>query len=248
MKTCPGQDSRYWKPEDIFEIACGHCGQPVEFFKNDGTRRCIQCGSRVVNPRVSVGCALWCKQAKECLGYDPSLQVNEGNETSLVDQLIRAMKAQFGADQARITHALQVLEYTKEIICLEKADPRTVFTAAILHDIGIQEAERRHGSGAGMYQELEGPPIARRIMNEIGLDAETIEHVCRIVGSHHSAGDIDTLEFRILWDADWLVNLPEVYTDSNTDQLEEIIAQVFRTETGKQLALQKFCMNNRENA
>ena len=240
MGTCPGQDSRFWKPEDIYEIACAHCGYLIEFFKNDGVRLCSQCGNRVVNPRVSVGCALWCKQAKECLGYDPNLQADAHGATSLVDALIAAMKVQFGDDQARISHALKVLEYAKQILCSEKADPRVVYAAAILHDIGIQEAERRHGSAAGKYQELEGPPIARRIMSNASLDAETIEHVCRIVGSHHSAGDIDTPEFSILWDADWLVNIPDVYVNYDNDRLREIIMKVFRTEAGKNIAVRIF--------
>ncbi len=240
MGKCPGQDSRFWKPDDIFEVACGHCGHPVEFFKNDGTRRCPSCGGRVVNPKISIGCALWCKQAKECLGYDPTQPDDECGEMSLVDRLIAGMKAQFGDDQRRITHALKVLEYSREIIRTEQADPRVVFTAAILHDIGIQEAERRHGSAAGKYQEIEGPPIARRIMTDIGLDAETIEHVCRIVGSHHSAGLIDTPEFRIVWDADWLVNIPDDYAGCDNDRLQKIIAKAFRTGAGKEMAFRLF--------
>ena len=240
MGTCPGQDSRYWKPEDIFDIACGSCGHLVEFFKNDGARRCPQCGNRLVNPRISIGCASWCKQAKECLGYDPTEQADECGEMALVDRLIAALKAQFGDDQLRIAHASKVLEYAKEIVRTEGADPRVVFAAAILHDIGIQEAERQHGSAAGKYQEMEGPPIARRIMQDIGVDAETIEHVCRIVGSHHSAGVIDTPEFRILWDADWLVNIPDEYGDWSGDQLRDLVTKVFRTGTAKQMATRLF--------
>lgn len=151
-------------------------------------------------------------------------------------QLIAAMQAEFGDDQRRISHALRVLGYAKEIQQAEGADPRVVIAAAVLHDIGIQEAERKHGSCAGPYQELEGPPIARRIMTALGLDAETIEHVCRIVGSHHSAGVIDTPEFRAVWDADWLVNIPEEFPDKTPDQLAALIAKVFKTATGKQLA------------
>jgi len=240
MGTCPGQDSRFWKPEDIFEIRCGQCGSAVEFFKNDGARRCPQCGNRIVNPKVSIGCAKWCKQAKECLGYDPAQQDAEGGEMALVDQLIAAMKAQFGDDQPRITHALKVLEYAKEIQQTAQADPRVVFAAAVLHDIGIQEAERRHGSAAGAYQEREGPPIARRVMTDLGLDPDTIEHVCRIVGSHHSAGDIDTPEFRVLWDADWLVNIPDLYPDWSVDRLRNIVEKVFKTGAGRQIATRRF--------
>lgn len=26
---CPGQDMRYWKPGDIFDVSCPHCGKRI---------------------------------------------------------------------------------------------------------------------------------------------------------------------------------------------------------------------------
>lgn len=101
-----------------------------------------------------------------------------------------------------------------------------VRVSAILHDIGIPESERKYNSSAGKYQEIEGPPIAKRIMEELSLDESVIGHVCDIIGSHHSAGRIDTPEFRILWDADWLVNIAE----------ERASRSVFKTATGLRIA------------
>ena len=75
---CPGQDTRYLKPDDIFEVNCGQCGYSIEFFKDDASRRCPNCGSRIANPKISVGCAQWCKHAKECLSFNSQiLQLNE---------------------------------------------------------------------------------------------------------------------------------------------------------------------------
>jgi len=150
------------------------------------------------------------------------------------------MKDVFGSDRRRITHALKVWQVAREILAEESGSERVVEAAAILHDIGIQEAERRFGSSAGCYQEIEGPPIARRIMQDLGLDEQTIEHVCRIVGSHHSARDIDTPEFRILWDADWMVNIPDAFAGQSKDKLERIINKVFKTKTGKEKAVNLF--------
>jgi endogenous inhibitor of DNA gyrase (YacG/DUF329 family) len=65
---CPGQDTQYWKPEDIFEAPCPACGNPVEFFKTDASRRCPACGWRFRNPRLDLGCAEWCPHGRECLG------------------------------------------------------------------------------------------------------------------------------------------------------------------------------------
>ncbi len=69
---CPGQDTRFWSPDDICEFPCKSCGAVVEFFKDDVTRHCPGCGRRIVNPRVQLGCAEWCEHAEECLGTTSS--------------------------------------------------------------------------------------------------------------------------------------------------------------------------------
>ncbi len=66
---CPGQDSRYLKPEDVRDHPCPGCGAPVEFFKTDRSRKCPACGVRFRNPGIDLGCAKWCRYAKECIDY-----------------------------------------------------------------------------------------------------------------------------------------------------------------------------------
>lgn len=239
---CPGQDTRFWQPGDIFEVKCGACGTELEFFKDEGQRRCTKCGTRVRNPKLALGCAQWCEHAKECLGFDPKeMQLDdEGEHASLADRLVEHMKMEFGKDQKRITHALRVLEESQKILRSEKANPRVVVAAALLHDIGIQEAERKHGSNVGKYQEIEGPPIAERIMKEIKLDSETIDDVCRIIGCHHSVKGEDSTEFRIVWDADHIVNIIEEEGNRNPDNIKDVIENVFKTEGGKARAGEVF--------
>ena len=91
--VCPGQDTRYWRPGDVFEVKCADCGNEVEFFKDDAFRRCHRCGSRVANPKLSFGCAQWCQHAKECLGYDPkeAAASADSHEEALTDKLVAAM-------------------------------------------------------------------------------------------------------------------------------------------------------------
>ena len=159
---------------------------------------------------------------------------------SLCVRLVVRMKETFGSDRRRIDHALRVLDRAETIHESEGGDPLTVRAAAILHDIGIHEAERKHGSAAGRFQEIEGPPIARAILEEFQLDSDTVDHVCRIVGSHHSAKDIDTREFRIVWDADWLVNIPDEHAGASREKLAKLIACIFKTERGRSLAVELF--------
>lgn len=65
---CPGQDTRYWKPGDIFEIKCPFCNKDIEFFKDDVKRKCDNCGSTIPNPKLDMGCLEWCKFAEQCAG------------------------------------------------------------------------------------------------------------------------------------------------------------------------------------
>lgn len=160
--------------------------------------------------------------------------------TAIADELIPDMKALFGDDRKRIDHALNVLGFADRIRAVEGGDPVVVQTAAILHDIGIHEAERKHGSAASRYQEMEGPAIAEEILCRHGVDEDRIAHVIRIIANHHSARDIDTPEFRVLWDADWLVNFPESFPETPGVDRADRIHQIFRTDTGRQIALSLF--------
>ncbi len=155
-------------------------------------------------------------------------------------KLIESMKNEFGEDRRRIAHALEVLGFAKEILAKEGGDELTVLAAAVLHDIGIHEAERKHGSSSGRWQEIEGPPIARRIMEGLEIDGETIEHVCRIVANHHSAREIDTPEFRVIWDADWLVNIPNECGDFDEEKLRKLVDRIFKTDAGREKAEELF--------
>lgn len=81
--------------------------------------------------------------------------------------------------------------------------------AAVLHDIGIHEAERLYGSAAGRYQETEGPPIALRILQQADCSAPVIDRVCTLIGRHHIYTNVDGPDCRILLEADLLVNIGE---------------------------------------
>ncbi len=231
MFRCPGQDQRFWKPGDIFEVKCPACGRPVEFFKDEPKLKCRKCGQEVANPKIDLGCAEWCQYAEQCLG----IQVGATRE-----KLISEMREVFGIDKIRIDHALAVLDYAEQIQARQGGDPLVVKAAAILHDVGIPESERKHGSSAGKYQEAEGPPIARAVLEKHGVPADIVEHICRIIASHHSAKDIDTVEFRIVWDADRLVNLAEECAEMDRAKLKKIIDKTFKTETGRKKAYEIF--------
>jgi putative nucleotidyltransferase with HDIG domain len=237
MARCPGQDQRFWKPEDIFEADCPECGGLIEFWKDEPKLKCPNCGKLAVNPKLDLGCAEWCQYAKECLGISLSHESN-----ILCNRLIEEMKNIFGKDQKRINHALEVLKYAEQILAEEKADPLVVKAAAILHDIGSHAAEKKHGSAEAKFQEIEGPPVAKKILVKYAIELGLIEHICRIIANHHNPNALNTPEFKIIWDADSLVNLGEKFAQSKPEEekIKELIDSTFKTEKGRQLAIEKF--------
>ncbi len=152
--------------------------------------------------------------------------------------LLEAMEAYFGDDARRIKHARRVTGYAEELLEPEKGDRPVVIGAAVLHDIGIHQAEQKHGSTSGKFQEQEGPPIARGMLSELGFPPEQIEEICQIIAHHHSPGKVNTQNFRILYDADWLVNLNDEYNIQDKQKLGSIIERVFLTESGRAKARQ----------
>ena len=71
MVKCPGQDSRYWSPEDIFEANCPQCTASIEFWKDEVSRKCPHCGQVVQNPKIDLSCAEWCHYGPQCTGTLP---------------------------------------------------------------------------------------------------------------------------------------------------------------------------------
>jgi HD superfamily phosphodiesterase len=142
----------------------------------------------------------------------------------------------FGHDAKRINHALKVLSFAQIIAKSQSFDDTTngiIGYAAILHDIGIKEAESKHQSTDGKYQELEGPPLARQMLSELKISENIIDRVCFIIGNHHSYSKIDGLDFQILVEADFIVN---IFEDAmQADVVESIGKRIFKTDSGKKL-------------
>lgn len=157
-----------------------------------------------------------------------------------LEQVKQAMMAYFGADQRRISHALRVTGFAEVLLCKEPGVRDVVMAAALLHDIGIREAERKFGSSAGNLQEQEGPPVAREMLLSLGFSLPVINEVCQIIASHHSPGEVDTDNFRIIWDADWLVNLGDEFSLTDQEKTRELIQRIFLTETGRSLAQREY--------
>jgi HD superfamily phosphodiesterase len=232
---CPGQDMRFWKPGAIFDAPCPKCGKPIEFFKDESTRKCTNCGSIMANPRMDFGCASYCQFAEQCLGtLSPELLAQR--KELLKDRVAVEMKRTFKQDFRRIGHATKVARYAEQIAREERGDMVVVLCAAYLHDIGIHEAERKHGSAEAKYQEEEGPPIAREILARLSASRDIIDEVCDIIGHHHHPRPEETVNFKIIYDADLITNLEEKEEPIPEEKLAAIIEKSFLTASGRKLA------------
>jgi len=117
------------------------------------------------------------------------------------DKVIDEMKLVFKEVPYCIEHMLRVLHNTDEIVAGEGISDdaaEIVSLSAILHDIGAIEAQKKHGSMNGHFQEIEGPSIAKGILERVGAPDDVIERVCYIVGNHHTQSKIDGIDFQIL--------------------------------------------------
>ncbi|MFZ5642619.1 MAG: phosphohydrolase [Bacillota bacterium] len=160
----------------------------------------------------------------------------------MLDLVIAGMKSIFGDDSKRINHALEVLKHSLYICDREVQDNsiirNTVAYTAILHDIGIRQAEAVYKSTAPVYQHREGPPLAKKILDKTGIDGETKWRILYIIGNHHLKSKIDGIDFQILWEADLITNLPDMpIFKADFSKYQKMVLNNFKTVTGKNLAL-----------
>lgn len=139
-------------------------------------------------------------------------------------------------DPKRIQHFAKVHAYAKLIGQCEGLDQDTLFileAAALTHDIGIHVCESKYGSCAGNLQEIEGPVIAGDMLSKMGFEAGVVDRVCYLIGHHHTYDYIDGLDYQILVEADFIVNLFEDGVDKKA--VEHAYKTIFKTNTGKKI-------------
>ena len=157
------------------------------------------------------------------------------------EELIMAMCRYEAGCPERVQHFLKVYAFC-QVIGRQEGIPAPVQqileTAAIVHDIGIRPSLKKYGSSAGAYQQIEGPAEAKKMLEELHYPAQMIERVSYLVGHHHTYQDIRGLDYQILVEADFLVNMFEEHMDA--EQIRGVREKIFRTRTGKDLVDQMF--------
>ncbi len=231
---CPGsQKFRQPQPE---EVKCPNCGREAEIWTDEIQITCPNCKHVILRIKEGASCLDWCRYALECVGERVYNNYMQNKSVTTKEKLIKELEDYFGTDTKRINHAKKVMGFAEELLKQEKADWHIVIPASILHDVGIKVAEEKYGSSAGHLQEKEGPEIARKILLKMGFKKEDIIEICDIIKYHHSPGKLTSQNFKLLYDADWLVNLKDEVDTKNKVKLKAIIEKVFLTDTGRKLA------------
>ncbi len=152
------------------------------------------------------------------------------------NKLLDEMIAYDAGDARRIQHFMKVYGFARMIGEEEGLNERTqhiLETAAIVHDIGIKPAEEKYGSCEGSLQEKEGPPEAEKMLAKLGYDNEVIKRVSYLVGHHHTYTNVDGMDYQILLEADFLVNLQENENDQSA--VQAALGKIFKTGAGTRL-------------
>ena len=111
-------------------------------------------------------------------------------------------------------------------------------TAALTHDIGIHICEEKYGECGGKLQEKEGPSIAAELLERLGFDTKVSERVQYLIGHHHTYNNIDGIDYQILVEADFLVNICD--DNLTKDAALKAYNNIFKTVSGKKICREMF--------
>jgi len=147
-----------------------------------------------------------------------------------------AMLEYMQGDARRIQHFTKVHAFARLIGLQEKLPAATLFileSTALVHDIGIRNAEKKYGMNNGKLQEQEGPAEAEKLLVALDYKDQEIERIKYLIAHHHTYGNIVGADYQILVEADFLVNLYE--DTASADTVRITAKKIFRTNTGKRL-------------
>lgn len=180
---------------------------------------------------------------KRTMERRPELLDNKtySDRAEMIAKLMNMMTEYFNGDSKRIQHFTKVYAYAKNIGVLENIDSDTAFileTAAIVHDIGIKKGEEKYGRCDGKIQEELGPYEAEKILKKCGYSKEVIRRVKYLVGHHHTYSGIDGIDYQILVEADFIVNMYE--DNADIESVKSVLGKIFKTKAGTDMYRQIF--------
>ena len=172
------------------------------------------------------------------------------NNKEKILEVALAMIDYNNGDPKRIQHTTKVHAYASLIGRCEGLNEDTLFileSAALVHDIGIRASEKKYGHQNGKLQEQEGPAVARELLIRLGgYNDKQIDRICWLVAHHHTYHVCEDLDYQILIEADFLVNLFE--DDEPMNAIRAVHRNIFRTASGTQMLETMFGINSNNSA
>lgn len=219
---CPGQDSRYWDGEAVFESRCPKCGAVIEFFKDDSKRRCRHCDHEVLNPRIDFGCASYCPFAEQCLGSLPPEMLAQKQDL-LIEKVALEMKRRHGEDFQKIGHASRAARFAEKLAKAEEANKAVVVLAAYLAEINDTP-----DSASSM---------AKTILLELKANEALSDEVCTLVAHRaQTPAPEASNNSRVFHDAWNLAGIASLTKDDSTFGQAQKLAKTLVTANGQQEA------------
>ena len=174
-----------------------------------------------------------------------------GGSIKMINKLHLAMIELYRGDAKRIQHFCKVHSYAKLIAETENVNKECLFiieAAALTHDIGIHSCEEKYGNCNGKLQEKEGPAIADKMLKELGFDQDVSDRVQYLIAHHHTHNNIDEIDYQILVEADFLVNIME--DGLSKEAALKAYESIFKTTCGKMICREMFDFDGkyRQNA
>ena len=163
---------------------------------------------------------------------------------NMLNKLHMAMIELYKGDSRRIQHFCKVHSYARLIAQMENVDYKTLFiieTAALTHDLGIHTCVVIYGECGGRLQEKEGPALAKELLERLGFETDISERVQYLIAHHHTYSNIDGIDYQILVEADFLVNM---YEDGvSKDAVLKAYNNIFKTKYGKYICKDMFLID-----
>ena len=119
---------------------------------------------------------------------------------------------------------------------MENVDEKTLFTierAELTHDIGFHICLEKYAECGVRLQEKEGPALAKKLLEKLEFETDISERVQYLIAHHHTYNNIDGIDYQILVEADFLVNM---YEDNlSKEAVLKAYDSIFKTEYGKKI-------------
>ena len=177
---------------------------------------------------------------QENTAQENAVQENVAQESTVtnieINNIITKMIAYSKGNKHDIAHFLKVYTYARMIGEMEKLaekEQKTLEIAAVIHDIACPLCREKYGNTNGNNQEKESPKLVENFLKDIPISAEIKNRINYLVSHHHTYTNVNGMDYRILLEADFLVNADE--SSMSEAAIRKARERIFETGTGKNL-------------